>query len=100
MRDRSWRRYQRTLAIDRARRHMRDNGFFYHSHSCWTEYDAELAIRKNAITPQPCSLYCCGNPRKWFGQETHQEQIARLNEQDYKGCSENDDPDSEDTNSH
>ena len=24
-------------------------------------------------TPHLCSGYCCGNPRKWFGQRTIQE---------------------------
>ena len=24
-------------------------------------------------TPHPCSSYCCGNPRKWFGELSIQE---------------------------
>jgi hypothetical protein len=33
----------------------------------------ELWVRLSAVTPKDCSGPCCGNPRRWFGQETMQE---------------------------
>lgn len=73
MRNRSWRRAQRERAIARARRRASATG--------WGGHDPhrEEWIRKNAITPHPCSSYCCGNPRKWFGELTWQERRASLN---------------------
>lgn len=73
MRDRSWRRAQRELAISRTRRWMKDKGWFSEPYIRWSEESIESIIRKNAITPHSCSSYCCGNPRKWFGKITHQE---------------------------
>jgi hypothetical protein len=55
---------------------MKDNGFFAARYKFGTECDNEVRVRKNAITPHPCSSYCCGNPRKWFGDLTLQEQRA------------------------
>lgn len=79
MRDRSWRRAQRERAIARTRRWMKDHGWFTDPFTRWSEADGEVAVRKNAATPHPCSSYCCGNPRKWFGELTWQERRARLN---------------------
>lgn len=61
MRDRSWRRSQREVAIARAKRDML-------SWDSWYRDDPEgfeVAARRNARTPHPCSRLCCGNPRKW-----------------------------------
>ncbi len=33
----------------------------------------ERWVRRSAATPHPCSGPCCGNPRRWFGEETMQE---------------------------
>ena len=96
MRDRSWRRAQRERAIAHTRRWMKSQGWFTEPFTRWSDSEGETAIRKNAITPHPCSGYCCGNPRKWFGHETRQEQIARLNEKSYRAEDEGNDPDGED----
>lgn len=76
MRDRNWRRGQRERAIARASR------YHYLSKDYWgSEEDRQAAIRHAAITPHPCSRYCCGNPRRWFaGDEryTRQEHKAFL----------------------
>ena len=76
MRDRSWRRAQRERAIAHTRRWMKDNGWFTDPFTRWSDPEGEEAIRKNAITPHPCSSYCCGNPRKWFGESTLAEKRA------------------------
>lgn len=39
-------------------------------------FEAEV-IGKVARTRHRCSGYCCGNPRKWFGAITPQEQRQR-----------------------
>lgn len=62
MRDRSWRRARRALAIVEARERARLMGLRSHD-----GFDVEMWIRKSAVTPQPCSGHCCGNPRA-FGQ--------------------------------
>lgn len=57
---------------------MKDNGWFTSPFTRWSDAEGEEAIRKNAVTPHPCSGYCCGNPRKWFGEATRQEVIASM----------------------
>lgn len=84
MRDRSWRRAQRERAIARTRRWMKDNGWFTTPFTRWSDAEGEEVIRKNAITPHPCSSYCCGNPRKWFGLLTLQEERANDRETDLR----------------
>lgn len=84
MRDRSWRRAQRELAIARARRHMAHNGFLYAPYRYMSDEDLEVKLRKDAATPHPCSSHCCGNPRKWFGDLTLQEQRAEDWEKDQR----------------
>jgi len=84
MRDRSWRRAQRERAIARTRRWMKDHGWFADPFTRWKEDVAEVHVRKNAATPHPCSSYCCGNPRKWFGDETLQEQRAGVGEKEQR----------------
>lgn len=79
MRNRSWRRAQRDRSIARAER--RATALNWHGH----EDDRTAWIRKAAVTPHPCSSYCCGNPRKWFGSVTRQEQVADLNYKDQQG---------------
>ena len=44
----------------------------------WDEISRNLAddpkfVGRMAKTPHPCSSFCCGNPRKHFGQKTVQE---------------------------
>lgn len=78
MRDRSWRRSQRDRAIARV---IRDH-YFLRPQYQWDEEQRQIAIRQRAVTPQPCSNYCCGNPRRWFGgfdRITLQEHRALLN---------------------
>lgn len=82
MRNRSWRRAQRERVIARTRRWMKDNGWFTEPFTRWSDSECEEVVRKNAITPHPCSGHCCGNPRKWFGQATRQEVIADLKQRD------------------
>lgn len=86
MRNRSWRRAQRERAIARARRHMKDNGYFYNRYRVWDKAQMEVNLRRNATTPHPCSSHCCGNPRKWFGDLTLQEQRAEDWEKDQREC--------------
>jgi len=94
MRDRSWRRAQRERAIARTRRWMKDHGWFTDPFTRWKEDVAEVYVRKNAATPHPCSSYCCGNPRKWFGESTWQEKRADIGEKEQREhhkCSNKDD---------
>lgn len=70
MRNRSWRRAQRERAIARAERRASALNWWDHNE------DRTAWIRRSAVTPHPCSNYCCGNPRKWFGDSTLQEQRA------------------------
>ena len=63
MRDRDYRRAQRRLSIHRAR----ERGILFGVRN------DELWVRRSAAAPKDCSGPCCGNPRRWFGQETMQE---------------------------
>ena len=38
-------------------------------------------IGKAGTTRVPCSSYCCGNPRRWFGLKTIQERRAEQPEE-------------------
>lgn len=80
MRDRSWRRYQRELAIER----VSHNHTWLQSEFFWgSEEERHAAICSAAITPHKCSSYCCGNPRRWFdgdARKTRQELVADLNQ--------------------
>jgi len=82
MRTRSWRRAQRERAIARARRKLRSQGWFTEPYTRWTDAEGEVYIRKAAVTPHPCSSYCCGNPRRWFKQVTRQEQAALIDQRE------------------
>lgn len=42
------------------------------------EWITPAAIGRAGTTRCPCSSYCCGNPRKWFGEKTMQERRAEL----------------------
>ena len=35
-------------------------------------------IGQAGTTRVPCSSYCCGNPRRWFGEKTMQARRAEL----------------------
>lgn len=67
MRNRDYRRYQRQLAIERHIKRI----------APWFTNDTEKELRDRAVRwfkhPANCSLSCCGNPRRWFGQKTMQE---------------------------
>jgi hypothetical protein len=82
MRNRSWRRAQRERVIAHTRRWMKDNGWFTDPFTRWSDPEGNEAIRKNAVTPHPCSNFCCGNPRKWNNELTRQEVLSRMKQQD------------------
>jgi hypothetical protein len=56
---------------DRAR--IRNAREFYWS---YTRQEPMSAGSRNAVidTPHPCSGWCCGNPRRWFGDRSLSEQ--------------------------
>jgi hypothetical protein len=81
MRNRSWRRAQRERAIARAKRRSSIVGWSGH------KADSTEWIRKSATTPCPCSNFCCGNPRKWFGEITRQEQVSLINQREQTAAS-------------
>jgi hypothetical protein len=72
MRNREYRRHARQREIARVDNWLRQNRWYT------AESDIERAARQRAVHPQSCSSYCCGNPRKWFGEPTMQEQRARF----------------------
>jgi hypothetical protein len=82
MRNRSWRRAQRERVIANTRRWMKDNGWFTDPFTRWDDAEGAKRVRKTATAPHVCSSYCCGNPRKWFGEETHQEVLSRMKQRD------------------
>jgi hypothetical protein len=84
MRDRSWRRAQRARVIKRTAHWLRSQGWFTDPFIRWSERDGEIAIRQRATTPQPCSSYCCGNPRKWFDELTWQERRISITEAEFR----------------
>ena len=77
MRDRSWRRGRRELAIARARKRILDRDFRFGGVNWWDDHmnDLAAAAGREARTPHPCSRYCCGNPRRHFdGSERYTRQ--------------------------
>jgi len=62
---RAERRHQKFRIRERARRIMRLWGT--------ANFDNVVRCAENLCT---CSGYCCGNPRKWFGEKTLQEKRA------------------------
>ncbi len=75
MRDRNWRRAQRDRAIARVDRdHIHLNSKFLQVSS----EDRRAMLCRAAITPHPCSRYCCGNPRRHFDGD------SRLSRQELK----------------
>ena len=68
-------KYKRSL-----RRHHRDrlksNRKHYWFGDTWPMDSRQLGMVIS--TPHMCSGYCCGNPRKWFGELTIQERKAGL----------------------
>lgn len=68
MRNRQWRRDQRDRKVEQVTAWVKD----YWS----TQKDLTIHAKKRATHPQSCSRYCCGNPRKWFGEPTLQEKRA------------------------
>lgn len=72
MRDREWRRAQYERKIARVESWMDRNGWFSHDNP----EQKVIRARRTAVTPSPCSCWCCGNPRKWFGAATIQERVA------------------------
>lgn len=77
MRNREWRRAEREKAIQRLVTWLGHYPFYR---------DDVPERRERAMRwykhPAMCSSYCCGNPRKWFGQLSRQERIAALRERD------------------
>lgn len=45
--------------------------------SIWRVSDP-LLLQRMRYTRKPCSCPMCGNPRRWFGERTRQEQMADL----------------------
>lgn len=69
MRDRAFRRFQ-----ELKKKRWVQRVFFR-----WRPLD-EAQIGQLAHTPQNCSCYMCGNPRKYFNEKTMQEKRADLYE--------------------
>lgn len=70
MKGRAYRRHQMMRAKQRAIRSLRVT---------WDLPRDELTARligKRAVDRTPCSCSMCGNPRRYFGQATRQEQRA------------------------
>lgn len=44
--------------------------------------EKSIQIKKSIDTPAPCSCFMCGNPRKYFGEISHQEQRANEAQRD------------------
>ncbi len=75
-RTRSFRRYQYELRKARVWRKYRQQ---------WELPESEITdfmLGFHANTPHPCSGYCCGNPRKWFGSLTMQEKRSVYSSED------------------
>lgn len=69
---RAERRHRRVRAISRGLRLERNR----HMRPDWVACYYIGQIGKLAKTRQPCSCYCCGNPRRHFGELTMQERRA------------------------
>lgn len=79
-RSRDWRRAQRARIIARTERYMRVVRYFNREYYDQHPEEVRAEVCKRARTRHPCSLSCCGNPRRWFsGQSrlTMQERRAR-----------------------
>ena len=77
-RDRSWRRAQRERVIANVRNWMRSRHFYTGGTASNEEADEQCArwARYRHSARADCSGYCCGNPRKWFGELTMAERRA------------------------
>ena len=77
-RTRAFRRHQYEVRKERVR-HRYYSGWF------GNERPTPFWLGFHAGTPHPCSRYCCGNPRKWFGEVTQQERRSELDLHDWGG---------------
>lgn len=69
-RGRAWRRHQRAR-LKAARKHY------------WNGWRSDPSASSRLVkTPTPCSCAMCGNPRKYFGEPTLQEQRADQDHQE------------------
>ena len=68
MKDRGLRRYIKEVKI---RNRVKERNYQYDPNEYWKE--DQCAHGKLAKTPKPCSRFCCGNPRKFWGKKTRQE---------------------------
>lgn len=46
---------------------------YYHYSAYYSYEERKKALRGMQNTRHRCSGYCCGNPRKWFGEKSIQE---------------------------
>jgi len=70
MRTQAYRRHQTQRHMMRRLKEDRNQHYDNLTCLCWTE---PAAIARFKEQPARCSSYCCGNPRKWFGERTIQE---------------------------
>lgn len=72
MRDRGWRRAQRERKIAAVKEWLRyHNGYFFYKQS-QDEQERQLDdwARRRHGARATCSGFCCGNPRRHFGEVT------------------------------
>ena len=74
-------RAKRRAAIERMRARVRQ-WISWWRYVTWTEEEKAKYVARNADTRHPCSRWCCGNPRKYFGEKTLQEKKAELPEEE------------------
>lgn len=75
MQSRAYRRHQRDRMI------AKQLNKYKHIYSGFSDEEAMRFARCSADLRQPCSCVMCGNPRKWFGERTRQEQLAQFDAQ-------------------
>ena len=78
MRNRQYRRAQASRKLAQ----VQDWASYYRYGWSSSREDWEVHTRKRAVNPQSCSSYCCGNPRKWFGEFSLQERRVEDHFQD------------------
>jgi len=76
MKGRAYRRWRRALKIRKAERIKKENRQLGSGRVIehWRGYTVHEAAARRADNMSVCSNFCCGNPRKHFGQRTVQEQ--------------------------
>ena len=67
MKHRGLRRFIREVKINNR---VKERLHGYDPDEYWKD---ETSQGKLAKTPKPCSAFCCGNPRRFWGEKTRQE---------------------------